>query len=162
MPNQIAMQYNDFNQLSTEFIAHSGMVNTSTSPKIQYSYASGASGSNQIRQTSVTYPGGRVIDLDYGTSDGVDDHLNRVFAIAEGATDLAQYRYLGGGSIVQVDYTQPDVTMDLWGGTVGTYTGLDRFGRTINLPWIQDPSSTPTDLAVSSTATTEANSNLRS
>ncbi|MEZ6090177.1 MAG: hypothetical protein R3C05_19550 [Pirellulaceae bacterium] len=50
-----------------------------------------------------------VIDLDYGTSSGVDDHLNRVFAIAEGATDLAQYRYLGGGSIVQVDYTQPDV-----------------------------------------------------
>ena len=76
------MHYNDFNQLSTEFIAHSGMVNTSTSPKIQYSYASGASESNQIRQTSVTYPSGRVIDFDYGTTGGVNMAIEVIFESA--------------------------------------------------------------------------------
>ncbi|MEO8495591.1 MAG: RHS repeat-associated core domain-containing protein, partial [Planctomycetota bacterium] len=143
--NQSMMRYDDFGQLSTEFIAHSGMVNTSTSPKIQYSYADGSS--NQTRLTSVTYPGGREIDVDYGTSGGIDDSLSRVQQLIDGATTLVDYNYLGLGAPVQVSYPQPDVTMDLWDETTGTYAGLDRFGRIIDLPWIQDPSGTPTDLA---------------
>ncbi|MCG8651368.1 MAG: hypothetical protein MI861_16125, partial [Pirellulales bacterium] len=140
------MQYNDFRQLSTQYIANDGMVNTSTSPKIEYSYASGASSSNQIRQTSITYPGGRVIDFNYGAVDSVNDQLNRVFAIKDGSTNLAEYKYLGSNNIVEVNYTQPSLKMDLWGGTAGTYSGLDRFGRTIDLPWIQH-SGSPIDRA---------------
>ncbi|MEO8494661.1 MAG: hypothetical protein ABI614_06305 [Planctomycetota bacterium] len=49
------------------------MVNSSASPKIQYSYADGSS--NQTRLTSVTYPGGREIDFDYGSSGGIDDAI---------------------------------------------------------------------------------------
>lgn len=144
--NEVEMQYNDFRQLTTQYIANDGAVNTSTSPKIQHGYASGASSSNQVRATSVTYPGSRVIDFGFGASVGVNDHLNRVFAVEDGATNLAEYKYLGSSNVVEVDYTQPSLKMDLWGGTVGTYSGLDRFGRTVDLPWIQH-SGSPTDRA---------------
>jgi hypothetical protein len=40
-------------------------VNTSTTPKVQYGYASGSA--NTIRPTAITYPDGRVITYDYGT-----------------------------------------------------------------------------------------------
>ena len=144
--NEVELQYNDFRQLTTQYIAGDGTVNTSTSPKIEYGYASGASGSNQIRATSVTYPGSRVIDFGYGASGGVNDKLNRVFAVEDGSTNLAEYKYLGSSDIVEVDYTQPSLKMDLWGGTAGSYSGLDRFARTIDLPWIQH-SGSPTDRA---------------
>ncbi|MEO8494662.1 MAG: RHS repeat-associated core domain-containing protein, partial [Planctomycetota bacterium] len=103
--------------------------------------------SNQTRLTSVTYPGGREIDFDYGTSGGIDDALSRVQQLLDGATTLAEYNYLGAGTAVQLSYPQPDEMMDLWDETTGTYTGLDRFGRIIDLPWIQGPSGTPTDVA---------------
>lgn len=37
--------------------------------------------------------------------------------------------------IVIEDYEQPDVKLDLCGGTSGTYAGLDRFGRVIDQRW---------------------------
>ncbi len=49
---------------------------------------------------------------------------------------LVKYKYLGLSSVVEVDYPTPQVKLDLHGGTSGTYTGLDRFGRVINHPWI--------------------------
>ncbi len=131
--SQIMTWYNDFRQISTEFIAHDGMVNTSTTPKIQYSYADGSS--NQTRPTSVTYPDGRQIDFDYGTSGGIDDSLSRVQQMLDGATTLVEYRYLGAGTPVQISYPQPDVTMDLWDETEETYAGLDRFGRVKDVRW---------------------------
>ena len=144
--NQIEMRYNDFRQLSNQYIAHDGMVNISTSPQIQYGYATGAASSNQIRATSVTYPSSRVIDFGYGASGGVNDSLKRVFAVEDGSTNLAEYKYLGSSFVVEVDYTQPSLKMDLWGGVTGSYSGLDRFGRTIDLAWVQH-SGSPTDRA---------------
>ena len=45
---------------------------------------------------------------------------------------LAAYTYLGLGTIVIEDYQEPDVQLDLFGGTTGTYAGLDRFGRVVD------------------------------
>ncbi|WP_428938183.1 hypothetical protein [Fontivita pretiosa] len=64
-----------------------------------------------------------------------DDVLNRIASIKQGATTYASYTYLGGGSIVRRDHPQPQVRLDLWGGTSGTYSGLDRFGRVVDQLW---------------------------
>jgi len=132
--NEVAFTYNDFGQLISDAQQHDGPV-TGASLDVQYGYASGAGGSNQIRPTSLTYPNGRVIDYSYGTSGGMDDKLNRLQAIKDGFTTLAAYSHLGMGTVVRVDYTEPQVRLDLWGGTAGSYTGLDRFNRVVDLQW---------------------------
>ena len=58
--------YNNFAQLTTEFQSHSGAVDISTTPQVQYQYADGSA--NHIRQTALVYPNGRTLYLDYGTS----------------------------------------------------------------------------------------------
>jgi RHS repeat-associated protein len=37
--------------------------------------------------------------------------------------------------ILRIDYQEPDVMLDLWGGTTGTFDGLDRFNRIIDQRW---------------------------
>lgn len=95
---------------------------------MSYAYASGGSSSNQIRPTSLTYPDSRSITYDYGTSGDPDDRLSRVSAIKDGATSLAAYTYLGSGTVIRIDYTEPDVMLDLWGGTSGTFAGSTASG----------------------------------
>ena len=53
--NEVKFEYNVFSQLHKEFQAHGGAVGGST-PFVQYDFADGASDSNQIRPTSLTYP----------------------------------------------------------------------------------------------------------
>ncbi|MEM1353906.1 MAG: LamG-like jellyroll fold domain-containing protein [Planctomycetota bacterium] len=151
--NQVLFEYNDFGQLTSDWQEHDGAVTTtggSASKRVQYAYADGASASNQIRPTSITYPdsgsGGRVIDYNYGPSGGGTDKLNRIHAIKDGSTNLVEYKYLGGGRAVVADYTEPNVKLDLWGSTVGTYDGLDRFGRVIDQRWV-DYAGSPVDVA---------------
>jgi hypothetical protein len=48
--------------------------------------------------STITYPDGRVITYNYGTSGGINDLLNRVDSIQDttsGTTTLASYTYLG-------------------------------------------------------------------
>ena len=56
--------------------------------------------------------------------------------------ELANYSYLGLGSFVEVDYTQPDIKYTLVGTAGGDeldtgdiYRGLDRFGHVKDLFW---------------------------
>ncbi len=74
--NEVTFVFNDFAQLKTEYQAHSGAVNTSTTPKVQYGYASGSA--NTIRPTTMTYPNGRVLTYGYGSSGGNNDAAGRV------------------------------------------------------------------------------------
>ena len=60
-------------------------------------------------------------------------------------SNLVEYNYLGASQVVEVGYDEPDTKLDLWGGTVGTYQGLDRFGRTVDQRWINH-SSSPVDV----------------
>ena len=132
--NEVERIHNSFGQLVTEYQEHSGAVNTSTSMKVQYAYADGSA--NHVRQTSLTYPNGRMITYDYGSSGSIDDVLSRVRAIKDGSLELAVYSYVGAQTFVQVDYTEPDMRYDLAMGT-GTdpYTGLDAFDRAVDLRW---------------------------
>ena len=42
-------------------------MNTSTTPAVQYAYTEMAGGVNNSRPTSMTYPGGYVVNYNYGS-----------------------------------------------------------------------------------------------
>jgi len=48
--------------------------------------------------------------------------------------------------IIRIDYPQPAVRLDLWGGTGGTFAGLDRFNRVVDQRWQNNTSGTPADI----------------
>ena len=48
--------------------------------------------------------------------------------------------------IIRIDYPQPSVRLDLWGGTSGTFDGIDRFGRIIDQRWQNNTNTTPLDI----------------
>ncbi len=62
--NDTLRTYNDFQQLGVEYQSHAGAVNPSTSPKVQYGYASGSA--NTIRPEGLIYPNGRGLLFSYG------------------------------------------------------------------------------------------------
>jgi len=166
--NEVQFAYNDFGQITDDYQAHGGTVNTSTTPKVQYGYATGSA--NTIRPTSITFPNGRVISLSYGAADSMNDALSRVASIIDddaGSTHLADYSCLGVGpaggllpslnspfnpGAVEVDYTEPDIRYTLVGTAGGNdpdtgdiYRGLDRFGRVKDCCWYNYGSSTDVD-----------------
>ena len=151
--NEVQYEYNDFGQLITDYQSHSGAVNTSTTPKVQYGFANGSD--NTVRPTTLTYPDGRVLTYNYGTTDGIDDAISRTAALVDNdmsSTHLADYEYLGLRDFVEVDYTEPDVEYTLIGTTGGNdpdtgdiYRGLDRFGRIKDSYWYDYGSSTDVD-----------------
>ena len=69
--NQVQREYNGLGQLITEYQAHSGAVNTGSTPKVQYVYTEMASSANHSRLTKMIYPNGRT--LHYGYDSGLDD-----------------------------------------------------------------------------------------
>jgi len=137
--NEVQFDYNDFNQVTKDYQAHGGTVNTSTSPKVQYAYESGSN--NNIRPTSVTYPDGqRVVNYDYGAADEDDDQLSRILKLKIGTDEIVNYSYLGLNQVVIQKYTEPstDVVYNLATGTfTDPYLGLDRFGRIVSVRWDQ-------------------------
>jgi len=146
--NQIQFTYNTFGQLTKEQQSHSGTATTST-PSVQYAYDTGGSSSNEIRLNQLTYPNARTLGFSYGTSGGINDTLNRVDTIQDttgGSTNLASYTYLGSRQAVRIAYPQPSVWLDLWGGTSGTFIGLDQFNRTIDQRWQNNTTGTPADI----------------
>lgn len=166
--NEVLFAYDEFAQITADYQAHAGSVNTSTTPKVQYGYASGSA--NTIRPTTITYPDGRVITYSYGAADSMDDALCRIGSIVDddaGSTHLADYSYLGVGpaggllptlsspftpGAVEVDYTEPNITYTLVGTAGGNdpdtgdiYHGLDRFGRVKDSYWYNYGTSTDVD-----------------
>ena len=131
--NQVKMEYNDYGLLEKDSQSHVGAVGGGT-PSADYTYA-GTSTSNSIRRTNIG--GVADIDYDYGAANGINDYLSRVQSVVDGtnAAVFAEYSYIGSGNAVRVDYAEPDVMLDLWGGTSGTFTGFDRFGRVIDQHW---------------------------
>ena len=140
--NQVQREYNGLGQLIAEYQAHSGAVNTSTTPKVQYAYSEMAGGANHSRLISMTYPNGRVITYDYGAPSGLDDRISRLNALKDGSTTLEAYSYLGLGTVVErlhpeggVDLSYVKLTSEAVGDAGDPYTGLDRFDRVIDQRW---------------------------
>jgi len=151
--NEVQFAYNDFGQITHDYQAHSSTVNASTTPKVQYGYADGSS--NTIRPTTITYPNGRVITYDYGSANSIADAASRIASIVDddmALTHLADYSYLGLGTFIGVDYTEPEIKWTMVGTTGGNdpdtgdiYRGFDRFGRNKDNYWYDYGSSTDVD-----------------
>ena len=144
--NELAFVYDDFGQLVTEYQEHCGTVNMSTSLKVQYAYEDGTD--NNVRLTKMTYPDGRQLSYDYGSSGSTDDALSRVASLIDndGTTHLVDYSYLGRKTFVKTDYTGPDLRYDLaMGAGNDPYDGFDRFGRVVDSRWYDYGSSADVD-----------------
>ena len=115
---------------------------------VAYNYDNTASSgelTKAMRLKSVQYPDGRLVHYTYGDADSstthaVNDALSRLFEINddnsgdEGAP-FAQYSYNGIGRLVVVDYPEPDLKLDYYQSTPGSYAGFDRFGRVVDQRW---------------------------
>jgi RHS repeat-associated protein len=148
--NQVQDVYNGLLQLTGEYQSHSGAVNTSTTPEVQYSYAEMASGANNSRATSMTYPNGYVLDYNYAS--GLDSTISRLTSLSDSTGTLQSYSYLGVDTPVIHNDTQPGIeltyvkqTGESNGDAGDQYTGLDRFGRVVDQRWINMTSATATD-----------------
>ena len=155
--NQVQDGYNGLGQLTGQYEAVSGAVNTSTTPETQYAYSDPDSGSIM---TAMTYPNGRV--LDYATSgNALDAAIGRVDSVADDSASglpLATYTYMGLSTIVQqldgnnVGLSYLQQAGDTSAITSGSQyagdqvTGLGRFGQVIDQNWVLNPTpaSTPT------------------
>jgi RHS repeat-associated protein len=145
--NDVQRVYNAFAQLATEYQSHSGAVNMSSTPKVQYNYANGSA--NAVRPTSLTYPNGRILNYNYGTMNGTNDAASRIASLLDndGITTLADYTYVGTRTFIEVNEPQPAIKYTLIGIQSGNdpvtgdiYRGLDLFNRVTDLIWV--PSGT--------------------
>src|SRR5262249_53551326 len=84
--NEVQRSFNGLRQLTVEYQSHSGAVNTSTTPKVQYAYVEMASGVNHSRPTSMTYPNGKVLTYNYAS--GVDDSFSRLTSLSDSTGTL--------------------------------------------------------------------------
>jgi len=148
--NQVRWGYNGLGQLTAEWQAHSGAVNTSTSPKVQYTYSEMPSGANHSRLTAVTYPSGYSVGYSYAS--GLDASISRLSALTDTSGTLEAYTYLGLGTVVVRAHPQPDLDLTYLkqsgesdGDAGDQYTGLDRFGRVVDQRWVDGSSGTATD-----------------
>ena len=142
--NRVWFKYTPFGQLSEDRQAHNSLPAPSA-PVVRYTYRTHTvPGSNDVRPLSVTYPGGRRIQFQYGLVGSDNELLGRIGslrAVGEPA-DFADYQYVGIDRFVKVSYVQPAVNLSyinpdgLNAGDAGDpYTGWDRFGRTQDMRW---------------------------
>jgi RHS repeat-associated protein len=83
-----------------------------------------------LRPTTLRYPSNTTINYVYGTSNSVDDKLNRFTAVKNGSTTVVEYTDTGIATPAKVKYSQPNLTLDY---TVSS--ALDRFGRITDHTW---------------------------
>jgi RHS repeat-associated protein len=148
--NQVEDLYNGLGQLITEYQSHSGAVNTSTTPSVQYAYSfvTTSGGPNHSRLVSMTYPNGRVLNYNYNS--GVDDRISRLSSISDSSATLEAYSYLGLNTVVTRSHPQTGInqTYVIPGGNPDggdQYTGLDRFGRVVEERWLNPNTNSVTD-----------------
>ena len=101
--NQVVRSYNGLSQVTAEYQSHSGAVNTSTTPKVQYAYSEMTGGANHSRLTQLVYPQGATVNYSYGS--GLDSAISRITSaemLSTGNATLSSesYSYLGLGQVV--------------------------------------------------------------
>ncbi|OWK35000.1 Alkaline phosphatase [Fimbriiglobus ruber] len=144
--NQVEDVYNGLDQLTGEYQAVGGAVNTSTTPEAQYAYTEMAGGVNNSRLTSTTYPDGYVVTDNYAS--GVDNTISRLTSLSDNTGTLESYKYLGLDTVVERDHPESGVNLTYISQTGSTgdagdqYTGLDRFGRVVDQNWYDPTTST--------------------
>jgi RHS repeat-associated protein len=149
--NQVTRAYNGFGQLTSEWQAHTGLVSTATTPRVQYAYSQ-ALGGNHSRLTRTTYPSGYAVDYAYAA--GIDSAVSRPTSLSGQRANtttpvtLEAFRYLGSGTVIERSRPEVNVTLSMVNFSGATadagdkYTGLDRFGRVADQRWTQGTTAT--------------------
>jgi YD repeat-containing protein len=139
--NQVKRVYDGLGRLTDEFQSHEGAV-MPDSPDVHYTYDSNLAHGNRL--LSVTYPktandpNGYTLLYQYDA--GLDDRIGRLSGIAEQITGapsnpLEPYTYLGLSTVASRSYSEIGLIMTLDPGGDGSMTGLDAFGRPIDVNW---------------------------
>ena len=136
--NQVQDAYNGYGQLTAQYQAVAGSVDISSTPAVQYGYSQ-PSGANYSRQTSMTYPDGRVVDYNYNS--GIDTTISRLSSMSDSGGNIESYSYLGLSTIVREIRPGSVLTLVKASGASNgdagdMYTGLDRFGRVVDQLWV--------------------------
>ena len=138
--NEVERAFNGLGQLTREWQATSGAVNTSTTLSVRYAYSEMTGGANHSRLTKITYPNLREVNYLYAA--GLSDTISRLSSITDGSTTLESYEVVGLGTVVKrahpepgVDLTYIKLTGESDGAAGDKYTGLDAFGRVIDQRW---------------------------
>src|SRR5262249_28645435 len=139
--NQVQRDFNGLGQLTKEYQAHSGTVNTGTTPKVQYAYSEMSGGANHSRLTSMTYPNGKVLNYNYTAT--IDAAISRLTSLSDSVT-LESFDYLGLGTVVRrahpqdgIDLTYIKQSGESNGDAGDQYPGPHRFGRVVDQRWIK-------------------------
>src|SRR5262249_46027184 len=142
--------FNGLGQMTKEYQSHSGAVNTSTSPNVQYAFSEMSGGANHSRLVSMTYPNGKVLNFNY--SSGLNDSISRLSSLCDSTGTLESYDYLGLATVVRrahsqigVDLTYIKQTGESNGDAGDKYIGLDRFGRVVDQRWLITSSGSAVD-----------------
>lgn len=139
--NQVVNEYDAFGQLTLDIQSHSGSADGST-PRVSYAHANGSA--NTTRRTTVTYPSGKVINIDYGDAGSIDDRLSRMAGtqITGESDPLATFQWAGAGRFLRLGMPRPGLELTYHkaadepvGDSGDPYSGYDRFGRTVDMRW---------------------------
>ena len=148
--NEVERVYNGLGQLVEEYQEHSGAVNVSTTPSVEYTYSEMAGGANHSRLTGVVYPDGKVLTYNYAS--GLDSTISRLSSLSDTSGTLEAFAYLGLGTVVERSRPQADSELTYVkqgaepnGDAGDQYAGLDRFGRVADQRWIDSTAGTDLD-----------------
>src|SRR5207253_1555069 len=125
--NQVTNEYNGYGQLKKQRQDIDSVVDGSGTATRDVLYGFDASKGQRLQK--ITYPNGRIVWSVYNGHSGIDDAISRANILAEdnagaAGTSIAQYTYLGGGTVLKLDYATPGVTLTRINGS-GAYDGLD-------------------------------------
>jgi YD repeat-containing protein len=138
--NQVYDRYDGWGNLAQEWQSHTGVVDTASTPSVQYVYDDGVAAgvangeAKYVRLTDVIYPNGRDVQYGYGEGEAgaIDDVMSRLATIGDQNGTYAAYTYLGAGKIVTEDYVEAQAKLDY---AHDNLAGFDRFGRVVDQLW---------------------------
>jgi RHS repeat-associated protein len=142
--NQVEYSYDGWGNISRQWQSHSGQVidtGLSQSPSVSYTYDA------YDRLSTVQYPGSQVITYHYYAGlQANTGRLGMLRDISNSTGELAEYDYLGDGTLVQTLHPQVSSGLTLnYGTTSNGYAGLDQFGRVITQNWTIGAANIPVD-----------------
>lgn len=134
--NEIAWDYNGFNQPVAEYQEHSGPVDRDASLKVGYSYADGSA--NTIRPTGIKYPhvgtgSATTVAIEY--SGTMANALSSPDQIKDGSDVLSSWRYVGLGMIAAQKYDAAANAELTYGDSSDAYSGYNAFGEIAATLW---------------------------
>ena len=95
--NQVQQSFDGQDNMTAEYQAHSGAVNTAKTPVVNYGYSDPSTGKSRL--TSMTYPDSSVVGYNYNT--GLESSISRLSSISFNGSTAESYTYLGISTVVQ-------------------------------------------------------------